>query len=154
MTLPYPDRSRRRPRLLAACLLAAILGVLRPLHGSIAPPPPDLEQPQPGPPAVTPVTADALPPSRDERADVGTHERDELPPDLTLPNEFTLRVTVVDEFGLPIEGARLFAAPALTAFGLWPDATDARGELLFRCRGRAASLRVWTVVMVFGTAQS
>jgi len=135
-------------------VLVAILGVLRLLQGSIAPPPPDTEQPQAGRPSMTPVTADAPPPPRDERADVGTHERDEPPPDLTLPNEFTLRVTVVDAFGLPIEGARLFVAPALTAFGVWPDPTDARGELLFRCRGRATSLRLWTVVMVFGTAQS
>ena len=102
MTLPYsdpsrryPDRSRRRPRLLAACLLVAILGVLRLLQGSIAPALADAEQPRSMLPAVAPASADA-PLPRDDRADVGTHERDEPQPDLTLPNEFALRVTVVD----------------------------------------------------------
>jgi hypothetical protein len=75
------------------------------------------------------------------------------PPDLSLRHRFTLRLQVVDRYGLPVADARMFVAPRLCGFGIVDGATDARGRLEFSCSGRRDSIELWVAVMAFGTVE-
>jgi hypothetical protein len=59
--------------------------------------------------------------------------------DLGHPFEFALRCKVVDDHGLPVEGAKIALWPLGGADNTWAEATDATGTVTLHWRGRAST---------------
>lgn len=149
------DRAQPRIAPLAATLLAlaAILAWFWPRGDTL--PPVDAGEREPDRTAATPVSAPI------ELAEV-TPERTDLigepaapPPDADLdhPFAFELDLRLVDEFGLPVADALVFAAPPLCGFSLWPQPTDAHGRAHLRWRGRLHGMQLHLTTMSWGELQ-
>jgi len=80
---------------------------------------------------------------------------DELQPDVDLshPFPFALDVRVKDRFALPVDDAMVFVAPPSCGFTLWPERTDARGELRVEWSGRGRAMDLQVAVIAWGVLQ-
>ncbi|HLQ39142.1 MAG TPA: hypothetical protein VK348_15135, partial [Planctomycetota bacterium] len=74
-------------------------------------------------------------------------------PDLEHPYPFTLSVRVIDGFGLPVEGALVFAAPPQSGFGLWPVPSSASGHVQLRWQARVQRMQLTIAVLANGVLQ-
>lgn len=139
----------------AALLLLALPSVVRCGVGDDVSPPVAAAAEPAAAPAGSPDAAE----SEVSRAQATVEGDAELPvapapeADLTHAFAFELTVSVLDEYGLPVPDAIVFAAPPLCGFARWPEHTDARGRVRLTFRGRARLLPVRVAVIAWGVLQ-
>jgi hypothetical protein len=73
--------------------------------------------------------------------------------DLDHPFAFAIELRFIDTHGLPVPDVRVFLAPSLCGFSLWPEASDARGEIHMGWRGRQRSMALQVAVVAHGVLQ-
>jgi hypothetical protein len=71
---------------------------------------------------------------------------------LDHPYEFSLLVSLMGPFGLPMDGGRVFLSPDLAGFSEWPVQSFA-GKVSLNWRGRIRIMQVQVAVMVYGILQ-
>lgn len=145
-------RTNRRQLAPLALLLLAALWLLWP--DAIAAPLPADSGGEPGPPVPPPAIAAQPVSAVEQRTELG----DELPAtapeaDLAHPYAYSLQLHLVDPCGLPVPGALAFAAPRLCGLAVWPEPSDARGELRLEWNGRARTMQLQLAIMAFGVLQ-
>ncbi len=89
-----------------------------------------------------------------ERTDL-TDAQPAPPPEADLEHPFTfdLQLRLIDEYGLPVQDALVFAAPPLCGYSLWPQPTDAHGRAHLQWQGRQHHMQMHLTTMSWGELQ-